>query len=368
MTFEQHIQEIKNGIKLKIFQNEESVKQGIILRILTALSWPCYDTKIVYPEYKLEGTRVDYTLFNKYGTPVVFIEVKQIGIQTDDYEKQLFQYAFHQGIPLAILTDGREWSFYLPAEAGDYKDRRLYKLNILERDITECMDILKRYLDFDRTLTSETLEVARSDYKNAKQIKLIENTLPIVMKKLIEERDEKLIDLIAENVENICGFKAEEALIISFLDERITISDDNSTKMMVNNKKTVKPIVNSKATRRHYLNEDFKDTKPKKIIFQGKVIDVKSWKDAYVKFIKLLLNIDSDKIENLPNNPDFITTRGLKYFSNSEDPRTELRMWENIDKKINAAMTLSANSLCGIMLKLLKLYNLDIKCLEIIIN
>jgi hypothetical protein len=37
----------------------------------------------------------------------VFIEVKQIG-RSDGGERQLFEYAFHRGVPMTILTDGQE--------------------------------------------------------------------------------------------------------------------------------------------------------------------------------------------------------------------------------------------------------------------
>ncbi|EQD78280.1 Type I restriction enzyme R protein N terminal domain protein, partial [mine drainage metagenome] len=115
---------------------EASVQQGIVLRLLHALSWPSYDTQIVCPEYSLEGRRVDYALCHPPGKPIAFVEVKQIG-QSEGAERQLFEYAFHVGVPLAILTDGQEWNFFLPGEQGDYGERRVYKLDIVERDISE---------------------------------------------------------------------------------------------------------------------------------------------------------------------------------------------------------------------------------------
>ena len=80
---------------------------------------------------------------NRLRKPIAFIEVKQVG-QSEGAERQLFEYAFHTGVPLAILTDGREWNFFLPAEQGDYGERRVYKLDIVERDISECISRLNR--------------------------------------------------------------------------------------------------------------------------------------------------------------------------------------------------------------------------------
>src|SRR4051794_23223613 len=106
------------------FANEQAIKQGIVLRILSHLSWDSFDTTVVWPEYSVPPRRVDFALCAPPKKPAVFIEVKQPG-QTDAADKQLFEYAFHEGVPLAILTDGQTWSFYLPSGQGTYDDRRV---------------------------------------------------------------------------------------------------------------------------------------------------------------------------------------------------------------------------------------------------
>ncbi len=168
MSLEKHIGEIRAGIKAGRFTNEASVSQGVVLRLLDALSWPRYDTQIVCPEYSLEGRRVSYALCHPPGKPIAFIEVKQIG-QSEGAERQLFEYAFQVGVPMAILTDGQEWNFFLPAEQGDYGERRVYKLDIVERDIPECVARLSRYLKYD-AIVSGTAYPARRLRQHAKTI------------------------------------------------------------------------------------------------------------------------------------------------------------------------------------------------------
>jgi len=79
---------------------------------------------------------VDFALCHPPGKPVTLIEAKQIG-QSDGAERQLFEYAF-DGVPMAILTDGREWNVFLPGEQGSYSERHVYKLDLMERDLAEC--------------------------------------------------------------------------------------------------------------------------------------------------------------------------------------------------------------------------------------
>lgn len=222
MSLEQHIDEIRAGIKAGRFTNEASVSQGIVLRLLQALSWPSYDTQVVCPEYSLEGRRVDYALCHPPGKPIAFVEVKQIG-QSEGAERQLFEYAFHVGVPLAILTDGQEWNFFLPGEQGDYGERRVYKLDIVERDISECASRLNRYLKYDAIVSGAAIEAAREDYRNVSRDRQMKATLPKAWAKLVEEEDELLLELVADRVESLCGYKPDPDTVARFLKENISL-------------------------------------------------------------------------------------------------------------------------------------------------
>lgn len=222
MTLEQHIEEIRAGIKGGRFGNEASVSQGIVLRLLHALSWPAYDTQVVCPEYSLEGQRVDFALCHPPGKPIAFIEVKQIG-QSEGAERQLFEYAFHVGVPLAILTDGQEWNFFLPGEQGDYGERRVYKLDIVERDLTECVSRLNRYLKYDEIVSGKAIAAAREDYRNVSRERQMKSTLPEAWTKLVAEEDDLLLELIADRVESLCGFKPDPDTVARFLKENVAL-------------------------------------------------------------------------------------------------------------------------------------------------
>lgn len=220
MNLEKHIEEIRLGIKAGRFTNEAAVSQGIVLRLLHALSWPAYNTQIIWPEFSLQGRRVDYALCNPPGKPIAFVEVKQIG-QSEGAEKQLFEYAFHDGIPLAILTDGQEWNFFLPGEQGDYGERRVYRLDIVERDISECVARLTRYLQYDAIVSGKAIDAAREDYKNVSRDRLIKSTLPKAWALLLGEEDELLLELVADRVESLCGYKPNPDTVARYLKDNI---------------------------------------------------------------------------------------------------------------------------------------------------
>jgi predicted type IV restriction endonuclease len=133
MTLKEHIDDIREGLDKGVFIGEAAVSQGIVLRLLNVLTWPTYNTQVIIPEYSVEGRRVDYALCHPSSKPVVFIEVKQVG-NIEGAERQLFEYAFHEGVPIAILTDGREWRFFHPTAQGDYRERKVHEMDLTEDD------------------------------------------------------------------------------------------------------------------------------------------------------------------------------------------------------------------------------------------
>jgi hypothetical protein len=198
------------------YQNETAVREAVVLPVLGALGWDVLDPDVIRREFGLSGRRVDYALCPAKRTPAIFIEVKAAN-QTPGGDRQLFEYAFHAGIPMAVLTDGKEWNFYLPGEQGSYDERRFYKLDIGERDEVECRERFTRYLDFSRVKDGQAIIDARSDYHQATKTRIAAESIPKAWNELSSEPDELLIELIAERTESISGFRPDVEEIERFL-------------------------------------------------------------------------------------------------------------------------------------------------------
>lgn len=210
------IEDIRNGLKAGRYKNEASVSQGIILRLLNSLEWQIFDSSHVSPEYSVGAGRVDYALCHPPGKPIILVESKDVG-SAAGAERQLFEYAFHQGIPMAILTDGQEWSFFLPGEQGTYHERCVYKLDLLARTTEECCRIFDRYLKHSEVASGAAIANAKADYGNVSKKRQIDGALPQAWTQLLKEQDEILVDLIADKVETLCGFKPEPDAVRAFL-------------------------------------------------------------------------------------------------------------------------------------------------------
>src|SRR5690606_24713773 len=221
---EQLIIRIREKMRTGQFVDEASITNGVVLPILHELGWPVFDTSVVAPEYTVEGRRVDVALCHPPSRPAVFVEVKQPG-KSDGADRQLFEYAFHAGVPLALLTDGKEWHFYLPAGQGHYQERRVYRLDLAERNIGEAVSRLHRYLAYSAVVSGEASRAAHEDYASLRRNREVASHVPVAWRKLLEDRDELLVDLLSDQVESLCGFKPDPDLIEKFLSQQLAALD-----------------------------------------------------------------------------------------------------------------------------------------------
>lgn len=216
MILKEHIDDIREGLKTNRYPDEAAVSQGIVLRLLGVLGWPTFDTQIVVPQYGVEGRKVDYALCHPPSKRIVFIEVKRVG-NIEGAERQLFEYAFHEGVPIAVLTDGREWRFFHPTAQGDYRERKVCELNLSEGNSEENIKHLNRYLNYESIRTGEAIEAIKVDYEKVVQQRQVATRLPEAWSKLLEEEDEFLLHAVAEKTENLCDYRPTDEQVLTFL-------------------------------------------------------------------------------------------------------------------------------------------------------
>ena len=215
MSLRERLDNARDLLRSGRLANEAAVSSGVVVPILDGLGWPAFDPSVVAPEYGVGKRRVDFALLTN-GTPAVFVEVKQPGL-ADGADRQLFEYAFHEGVPIAILTDGVTWHVYLPAMQGSYDERRVYLLDLLERDPNESADRLERYLGRGAVESGEAFERARKDYQRAKQRKGAAEAVPQAWANLLADPEAPVAAFLAGEVERVSGFEADPKDLRAFL-------------------------------------------------------------------------------------------------------------------------------------------------------
>ena len=215
-TLAAEIDAIRTGLEHGRYSNEAAVSQGIVSTLLRGLGWKTSDTTVVYPEYGIATGRVDYALCDPPLTPIVLIEVKRVD-KIDGAEEQLFSYAFHQGAPILILTDGRIWRFFYPFGAGPYTQRLVCELDLSNTDSDQIAYQFQRYLSYAAIRNGVAVKAIEDDYKELASQREASRHLPQAWRKLVDEADELLIDLLAETTENDCGHKPAREQVLDFL-------------------------------------------------------------------------------------------------------------------------------------------------------
>ncbi len=216
MSLETTLSDITTRLRQGKFPNEQAISQGIVLRVFQELGWDTWDTNVVWPEYQTGEGRVDFALCHPPSKPAVFTEVKQPG-KAEDAVRQALEYAFHAGVTFVALTDGRTWSFYLPAEQGSYEDRRVYKLDLYERPPAEAMEILHRYLARARVESGEALEDARNEYRSRNRRSQAKTAIPEAWREMVEKGDELLVEMLTSAVESKVGVRPDADDVADFL-------------------------------------------------------------------------------------------------------------------------------------------------------
>lgn len=283
--------DIRDNLRQGLYTNEAAVSRGVVLRVLNDLSWPIFEPTIVAPEFNLSGTRVDYALCHPSLKPLVLLEVKQVGPAVDA-ARQLFGYAVHHGVPMAILSTGQEWHFFLPGERGDYEERRVYMLDLLERDPDETVARLHRYLAYQRVCSGQAIEAAKADYRDVAREREIRRVLPEAWDKLICEGDELLIELIAEKVESICGYKPAPDTVAKFLAGSsqalplVTLTKIQATPFPPQRSSQAVPDESIRGTSRSMA-----------LVFHGKVYSASTGREVLLKCLQLMAEYDPNFLE-----------------------------------------------------------------------
>ena len=231
MELREHIDDIRSRLAQEHFRNETAVRQGIVDRLLSALGWPTFDPRIVFPEYPVNTGRVDYALCHPAEKPLVFIEVKRVG-NIEAAERQLFEYAFHEGVPILILTDGQKWRFFHPSGAGGYQERLVWELDLIVDDSEASAARLNRYLGYTSIQTGTAGQAIVEDYQKVSQQREALRHLPEAWENLVSgasEDSESLIETIKSETQRLCGSRPTNEQIFTFLNnlERETQTHQN---------------------------------------------------------------------------------------------------------------------------------------------
>lgn len=208
---------IRQALAANHYSNESAVSASIVVPILRALGWDDTDPNELRPQYRNARGLVDFALFaGPFRRATVFIEVKAVG-NAKGADQQLFEYAFHDGVPLGVLTDGRFWHIYLPMQPGAYSERRVSLIDLVSEDPGEVELKLNRYLARERVENGTALVDAEQDYRALASSRIAEAALPRAWTDLLTGLESPIMGLLTDKAAAFSGHRPSAALVAAFL-------------------------------------------------------------------------------------------------------------------------------------------------------
>ena len=291
--------------------SEADISLGVILRILDALDWNTYNRREVSPEYSVENRWVDYALLIG-NTPQVFIEVKKGGEPLEKHQEQLLDYAFRQGIKVAILTNGVTWWFYLPLRAVSWEQRKFTTVELDTQDKAEIAQKLVDLLGRENVRSGRSVQNAEVLYKKHR----ISTTLPKAWNQLVSEPEDLIVDLLVKKTKELCGEETNKSEVERFLSAHLQNIKITSPPAVVEPIPVPEPKPpDHRKGRKH---KAFTVTKPTAFTFNGQRYEVNSWKEMLVKLCEILYAAHEDRFEEQAL--EMKSPTGLPHFS--KDPET----------------------------------------------
>ena len=205
--------------------------------------------------------------------------------------RQLFQYAFVAGAPLAVLTDGGRWRFYSVMGVGKHEERLVRTLELEKLHPEEVTTGLVRYLSFENMISGEAWENAKKDLEEKKRRQTTNENISKAWRKMIDGPSPSLVDLLREETAEIsAGFPPAREDVEKFIKNRGSIETSHGISPV---KKPERP--NPRATSGRKETEK----KPSFILFGEEYLAEKDVASAFIEIIKVLARRDQNFLEQL---------------------------------------------------------------------
>lgn len=215
MSLEEVLKRAVERIQSGSLSSEEQVKFSVILPILRELDWDDTD-----PDEFLPGGgegQIDYTLLRGRGRPLVFIKVERLGGIDASGEDGLFRYATDKRVQFRILTNGKDWNFYLGMKEDQPSARLCYQMGLAdEKEIPKHVEFLRECLSRD-FVVSGSASVKAEKWDESVREKEARKVIPDVWRTMLEAPNEVLCDLLAKEVEGVCGTRPKLEDVEKFL-------------------------------------------------------------------------------------------------------------------------------------------------------
>ena len=303
---------ISNG---RLTQFDEANTKAIAIEpVLRELGWDVVDPDEVRREHSVGSRSVDYALFCN-DTLKIFIEAKKGSESLERHQEQLLDYAFAEGVEIAILSNGATWWFYLPIRAVNWERRKVATVELDRQNSTETAQKLVDVLSKENVCSGKAIQ-------NAERHQILE-ALPKVWNQLVSKPDSSIVKLLAERTHRLCVREPDGNEVDHFLSahlQQIQITPHPTARAPV-----VPPEPDPSSEPKP--SGSMKGKKLKAFTFYGHRHEVTTWISMLVRLCELVYSAQKNRFDEVLNLR--ATPQSKPWFSkNSKD----FRGFKPIDK------------------------------------
>jgi len=297
------IKKIQSDSRFGAF-DEAAIKQGVVLKILSLLDWDPFDVDEVLPEYEIQGSKVDFCL-KKQKTNKVFILVRKNGEDLEKHQDKILSLSIQGKVPIAILTNGLTWWFFLPLVQGSAEEKKFLAIDMATQKAEEASETFENFLTKESILSGETEKAAEDIYTARQRDFFIKETLPKAWAQIMSDPKKWLADILGSVTEEMCGYHPDREVIEEFISSKF--AEKGGLESLVQPKPAAPPQPAKAAVR----GDDFTGKTIQAFTLKGTRYEVKSWKAMYIKFCEVLFPKHKDDLDVLFT----LSKPGKEYFS-----------------------------------------------------
>ena len=285
-----------------------AIKQGIVLRLLSAAGWNAFDLSEVEPEYRTGNTRIDFALKSsgaprsrEPGNPRVFVEVRSPdeNLESERYERQLLSHCAREGVPLAALTNGGRWLLLYWDPDENRRDRRFCEIDILENP-DGAVEEFNRYLSRDRVTSGQAERSAERTLLDRNRGEVTRRAILEGWRQVVGGLDEGLVELVATASGQRIGDRPENRYV-----RRVLI--ENRSELLSTAQEDIASTTPTGGTGSR--------RRPASFTFDSETQTVTSWPDLLVGVCSMIRERHPSDFEKILD----IRGRTLPYFSRVEE-------------------------------------------------
>lgn len=280
------IREAVEDIKIKLsplnILDERAVETGIVELLLKIAGWDTTNTVSEVVHAAHGESAVDYRL-RLNGSDEVFIEVKNGSEDLREHTAQLMGYCeTSTEVKLSVLTNGREWWFYLPSKKDAWKDPwKFCTINIESDRAGDVQTKFLRFLSRERVASDEAVKTATNVSGRQRNAEIRKNAIYKAWNQIVTTPDETFLELIADQT-------------LTHLTKKERVKKSNLVGLIKDFLKEHSQFVVECAHQREQTSNDnpvdLTGKKPRSLVFQGKALKVSGWPQVHSELSKLIYN------------------------------------------------------------------------------